>query len=183
MKNILLIFLILSFSSLIAQEELYKRELPLNDDNRIEFEEIIEIPNKTKTDLYLLSKTWIIENYNSANDVIQMDDKEAGKIISKGIYSYLQYGIDYKLHHILKIYTKDGKVKINLSSLYFHYSFMDAKAETPIRELIIDGLYKKNGKVNMGSKEHKEKLILFWESTKNSIINELNNKADDEDDW
>jgi hypothetical protein len=48
------------------------------------FSEVVEVPNVTKDELYIRGKSWFAKTFKSANNVIQMDDKDAGKIIGKG---------------------------------------------------------------------------------------------------
>jgi hypothetical protein len=162
-----------------AQDELYKIELPLNENQKIEFVDIVEVPNKTMADLYLLAKEWIAINYVSANDVIQMDEKEIGKIIVKGIFIHRNMGVDYKYHHTLKIETKDGKARITLGDLNLEYSAFGVTINQPARELIIDNLYGKNGKLNKGAKEQKEEIIKFWNKTKEGINSKFKSKIED----
>lgn len=183
MKNLICLFLLILTFDMQAQNELYKKELPLNDKNRIEFVEVIEVPGKSKDELYVYSKIWIAENYNSANNVIQLDDKTAGKIIVKGIYSYNMHTIAHKLYHTLEIYQKEGKVRISLTGLDLKYRFMDVNVTKQMRELVIDDLYKKNGNPYKGSKAQKENLIRYWESTKESIKKSVSENAGNEDDW
>lgn len=44
----------------------------------------ISIQNGTKDALYLKAKTWVVNTFVSAKDVIQMDDKALGRLIVKG---------------------------------------------------------------------------------------------------
>lgn len=188
MKNLIRLFVLISILSiscdlLYAQDELYKTELPLNDYNRIEFVEVIEVPNKSLEEIYILSKEWIVENYKSANDVIQMDEKDAGKIIVKGIFVYNDMGIDFNYHHTLKVDLKDAKVRISLGNLDLKFTWKNVPIEKPARQLIIDDLYMKNGKPNKGAKEQKEAIIKFWNGTKQSINESLNKVSGKKDNW
>lgn len=49
---------------------------------------VIEVPGATKEDLYKRALYWISQNFKSANDVIQLKDKEDGQIVSKGSFAY-----------------------------------------------------------------------------------------------
>jgi hypothetical protein len=193
MKKILLFIFSLSVFSIIAQDTLYKMHLPLNDENKIEFIEIVEMPNKSQADLYTLCKGWIVENYNSANAVIQMDDKEAGKLIAKGFYEYhkemtFSCGTYQRVSHIIKLFTKDSKVRISLSNLISDVDYKNPvtnKMENltqPFEEIIIDKLYKPNGKPDKCNAKDKEEIIKFWIKTKESVKDYLN-KATNDDDW
>lgn len=81
---------------------------------------------KSKTDLFALINKWISINYNSAQNVIQMNDAESGTIIIKGInevnYSNLtgkflapSYSADVissKFNHTIEINVKDNKFRV-----------------------------------------------------------------------
>ena len=88
---------------------------------------VYEVNEKSKSDLYIAINKWISINYNSAKNVIQMNDKESGSIIIKGIneivykntwksmypsnslineYSSLQF------NHLIQIDIKDNKYRI-----------------------------------------------------------------------
>lgn len=176
-----MIFFLISSIAISQTEELYQRKLPTNDKNVIEFSLIIDSLQKSKNDLYLQMKSWVTEKYVSANDVIQLDDKEAGLIIVKGVLQYEDW-ITYRQPHTLKIQLKDNKCRIILTNIYLHYTFNGVKVENNIEKIIIEELYKQNGKPNKGSKLHKEELIKFWDSLSADISNVLK-KETSTNDW
>ena len=47
--------------------------------------QVFEVEGKSKDEIHSIINQWVAENYNSANNVIQMNDKEAGTIIVKGV--------------------------------------------------------------------------------------------------
>jgi hypothetical protein len=49
------------------------------------FSEVVEVPNTTKDELYNRGRSWFAKAFKSSNDVLQMQDKEAGKLIGKGV--------------------------------------------------------------------------------------------------
>jgi hypothetical protein len=65
-----LIFLLMPFVATFAQENTYDVSKTT-------------IQVGTKDALYLKAKSWVVNNFNSANDVIQLDDKIAGRLIVK----------------------------------------------------------------------------------------------------
>ena len=78
----------------------------------------------TKADLYIKAYDWIAKNFNSANNVIQMQDKEAGKFIIKGIIPYSVHGLmgnkvgkEY-IHFTMSISVKDGRYKCVIYDFY-----------------------------------------------------------------
>lgn len=81
--------------------------------------EVVEVPGATQAQLYSRAYEWVAKAYNSANAVVQMHDKESGKIIGKGVTRVLTRGgteLGY-VRHTLSIYVKDGKYKYELTGL------------------------------------------------------------------
>ena len=122
MKNLKVIFtifiVILTLSYCVGQEyELEEKAVT----------GIFEIPKKNKSELFTLINKWISINYNSAKNVIQMNDKESGTIIIKGInevvykntmktiYPNNRYMQDYsttKFNHLIEINIKDNRYRV-----------------------------------------------------------------------
>jgi ABC-type long-subunit fatty acid transport system fused permease/ATPase subunit len=48
------------------------------------YEQVVDIPNKTKDELYKNAKLWFVNTFKSAKNVLQNDDKSDGEIIGKG---------------------------------------------------------------------------------------------------
>lgn len=105
MKNILLVILIpfISFSQ------------------KIEFIKIDSNLNQSKNELFIKAKTWLANNYVSAKDVIQLEDKEAGKLIAKGFHkvpmkSVFGNVVSYdQIWSIATIEVKDNKYRITIN--------------------------------------------------------------------
>ncbi|MFE0305554.1 DUF4468 domain-containing protein, partial [Bacillus altitudinis] len=53
-----------------------------------EISQVIEVPNKSKDQIFEDSKIWIAQSFKSANNVIQYADKSTGSIIGKGNIQY-----------------------------------------------------------------------------------------------
>lgn len=78
MKHILFFASLLFFvSTAVAREP-----------NKSELHNVVELPNTPKDELYNRAKKWTAMYFVSAKNVIQLDDKENGKIIIK---AYLPY--------------------------------------------------------------------------------------------
>jgi hypothetical protein len=88
---------------------------------------IFEMEGKEKSELFSSINKWISINYNSAQNVIQMNDKEAGTIIIKGInevvykntmksiYPKNKYIPEYsttKFNHLIEINIKDNRYRV-----------------------------------------------------------------------
>ena len=81
--------------------------------------EVINIDSSlSQTELFNRAKIWFVDNYNSAKNVIQMEDKESGILIAKGAIP-IKYNaqiesnndsisreINLDIYHTIKIYLK-----------------------------------------------------------------------------
>lgn len=85
---------------------------------KIEYVRIDSLIKGSKEDLYLRSKSWLVHYFKSANAVIQMDDKENGKLMGKGVFmfpvkSVLGITLDHDpIHYTIQINTKENKTRI-----------------------------------------------------------------------
>lgn len=88
---------------------------------------IFDIEGKSKTEIFASINKWIALNYNSAQNVVQLNDKESGNIIVKGINEavyknvmkelypknkYMQEFSTVEFNHTMEINVKDNKFRI-----------------------------------------------------------------------
>lgn len=105
----------------------HSQEIPIDPETgNYKYEEVVEIDGFSQGYLYLKALEWIALNYNSANDVIQLKDKESGKIIAKGIFKIKYFSRNPSINHTIMIYTKDGRYKYVVTSL----SYSDNKGDS-----------------------------------------------------
>ncbi len=87
----------------------------------------IDEHNKSKEDAFVAAHMWIAKNFNSANDVIQMQDKNAGVIIVKAAFAYSYIAIKDPfvtipssglLNYTLSLQVKDKKMKMEFLTGY-----------------------------------------------------------------
>jgi len=107
--------ILIGISNFVYSQEAQDIQLPTNKEtNLIEFTELVTVDSSlTQNDLYTRAREWFALNFKSANNVIQMDDKNAGIIIGKGNMSVTggKYLADGKIDFTLKIQVKDGRFK------------------------------------------------------------------------
>lgn len=111
-------FFILTISQGLSQEYEIKEKAIIG---------VLETPDKTKSEIFSSINKWISLHYNSAKNVVQLNDKEAGNIIVKGIngvaykniwkevYPNNKHMQDYstlKFNHTIEINIKDDKFRI-----------------------------------------------------------------------
>jgi hypothetical protein len=76
------------------------------------------VPGVSKDQLYSRAFEWVAKTYNSARAVIQMQDKESGKLVVKGLTRISIRGYEGGVvTHTLSIYVKDGRYKYILTDL------------------------------------------------------------------
>lgn len=95
----------------------------IDNNNDVYMQEVIELDSSLiKNQLYIFAKEYIANSYGNANAVLQVDDKEQGLIICKGLYtdiSCTEISIGsagkYTATHILKFQIKDGRIRVTLT--------------------------------------------------------------------
>lgn len=88
---------------------------------------VFDIDGKSKAQIFSAINKWISINYNSAKNVIQLNDAEAGNIIIKGINevtyknvmkvlypknSYISENTTTKFNHLIEINIKENKYRV-----------------------------------------------------------------------
>ena len=109
----------------VKTAENLSKTLSLDKNNALTYTQIIEAPNKTKEQLYILLNYWYCATFNSGKAVIQLNDKDAGVIIGKGfieeIASHTGVMNQYKvnLEPVIKTDIKDGKIRITYTVPFY----------------------------------------------------------------
>jgi hypothetical protein len=120
----------------------------LDDNNNVTFVKLIEAPGLSKDEIFNRALNYFTYNYVSGKSVIQHQDKEAGLIVGKGLYSNVHTGVSLQTTlvdawHILRVDVKDGKARaivtltdyekqITASNGASTYSTMKISSEYPI---------------------------------------------------
>ena len=62
---------------------------------KLTFSKVIEVKDVDKTSIYISLRDWISTYYRDTQEVLQMDDKDAGIIIGKAIFLYSMNNLAY----------------------------------------------------------------------------------------
>jgi hypothetical protein len=87
------------------------------------FAAIYEAPSAPKDKIYTLSKTWIAENFRSAQRVIDLENKDEGLIIAKGAIAYPCDGVEcvakgkWIVSFTMRMDIKDDRFRLTFSNL------------------------------------------------------------------
>lgn len=147
--------------------------LSVNGQSSFEFSQIDSIQG-SKGELFVRAMAWMANTFNSAKSVIQMQDKEAGKIVGKAVipweYRFMGDGCKCSIHYIITIDCKDNKVRIVLSNFYHEGCSKYTKSGDAG---ILDGgsLDQKEQQWKGGLKGKKQK---WWDDIRNTATKEAN---------
>lgn len=94
-----------------------KGKYTLDDNGNVTYSKVIEIPGMKKEEVYNRVLSYFVYNYVSGKDVIQVQDKEAGLIVAKGIYENVHVGISLittyvDCSHVVRVDCRDDKARI-----------------------------------------------------------------------
>lgn len=94
----------------------------MGQEQPIQFDEVIKAEGKPVSEVYTTIKMWVATNFNSAQDVIQMDDAQNGIMICKGAFEYDHGGgiagavMDGWVKYTLQIQVRDGRYKVSIGN-------------------------------------------------------------------
>jgi hypothetical protein len=113
MYRSILFALLLVLGKIQAQKVVF----PMKD-SAIVFTELVENKSLNKAGIYKNVKIWFAESFNSSKDVLQMDDKDLGIILGKGLGTFdinlggTQTPVGVKW--TIKVEIKDNKCKMTV---------------------------------------------------------------------
>jgi hypothetical protein len=94
--------------------------LPIKD-GKVNYTLVLDIPNVSKNEIYTRCKLWFAHAFKDSKQVIQVDDKEAGRIVAKYIHSTfvtsLMQVVSLTLRQTLDVSIKDNKARIIISDI------------------------------------------------------------------
>ena len=99
----------------------------------LSFEKVIKADSIDKNTLFASINDWFASSYNSSDDVLKMVDKEAGIIIGKGNFDFLNTTKSrFSCYHgyikyTLKVYVKDNRYKVVIGD-FIHFAGPDKPA-------------------------------------------------------
>ena len=100
-----------------AKEAVDKGIISLDQNNALQYTEVINCNNTSKEQLYVILNYWFTQTFNDANSVIKLNDKELGTIIGQGYLDVAKHigGMniyDVSIRPIIKCDIKPGKIRV-----------------------------------------------------------------------
>lgn len=146
-------------------------------DGQYEYSEVVNLDTSyTRDKLYKNAKVYFVNAYKSANDVIQYDEKEEGKIIGKGFMELkgsqaVLLSVWYqtwKVNFSTEIFCKDGKYRYRIYAINIKEFAEFSDGTTKNTSLNIDDVIancKKGPLKKCYNKFYKDLVISFKETT------------------
>lgn len=88
---------------------------------KLMYRRVVKLDSVEAGDLYELARQWVVRAYVSADDVLQYESKEEGKLMGRGVWRPAVSLNNEKNEHVIVIECRDGRVR---------YTFTDFVTET-----------------------------------------------------
>jgi hypothetical protein len=173
-------------------EEVPDISIPFNPETgRVDFTGIVEIEGVPQNELHSRAKQWIATTFKSANAVIQMEDKEEGIIVGKGIskagHRTTMVYYPFTFGYTIKIYVKDGKYKYSFSDIDYQttttvsYAYA-SKSPMPIEKLLSEK-HRQDGSVKKMNQAGEDELKESIRSLIASLTQTMKRPVTGSSDW
>ncbi|WP_343304419.1 DUF4468 domain-containing protein [Chitinophaga niabensis] len=127
MKNtIIIFFLVMSTNCLSQSTTQYLLDVLPIIEGSVKYIGIEKLDSLNRNIIYDRGKRWVVDSYKSANDVIQLDDKENGEIVLKGYFkenweATFMTIIAVDIYQTVKLQFKDGRYRYEIGNIRFKY--------------------------------------------------------------
>lgn len=126
-SRILIIAVMVSISISILSAQKDTPDLPIDSlTGKITYTEVVYLDSLSdKNELFSRAREWFAKAYKSSTNVIQMEDKENGKIVGKASLQVYHnaWGMTSEagyINYTISIYMKDGRYKYEITN--FHHT-------------------------------------------------------------
>lgn len=129
MKKILFLVAFFSFSIANAQTDNWWSPIEFNSEGLVEFQKTYDLEDKSQTELYAITKSWLAEMFKNSKNVIEVDEKESGIVSGNGTNSFtigniaLGYTTEY-LYFTFKCQMKDGRFRLTLNNFQLENKYV-----------------------------------------------------------
>lgn len=111
-------------------------------DELIYYQEVVPAEGLSKNDIFVRMNEWFVRTFNSPKNVIQMQDKEAGKLMGKYSFTYKSgkgmFSVLYYIDCILSFEAREGRYRLEASNFTQSVSFMNATNTGPLEVMFSD---------------------------------------------
>lgn len=143
---------------------------------KITLTEVVQTEGISKDELYTRAREWYAHTFKNAESVLQMDDKEAGKLIGKG-FSHSSKDAFTDIWYTISVSVKDGRYKYEVSDIYYRNISSGTTFTTSIEN------YYSEGVVKAAHQRRYEATTESLYTLLQSLNAAMNKKASKKDDW
>lgn len=79
-------------------------------------QKVVEIPGLTQDEIYIRANSWFVSTFNSAESVIEFQDKESGKIMGKYVFTYGEGVYTFGVKQTVDVEMKEGKMRVSFTN-------------------------------------------------------------------
>ena len=124
MKKLIIVFFLCFCALTYGQDSMFS-SIPLKNGKAF-YSGIVQIDNVSKNELYNRAKRWFVNTYTSAQDNIQLDDKENGEIVGKGCFQTnwdiaIISSQNINVCQTIRILIKDNRYKYEITNFSVNY--------------------------------------------------------------
>lgn len=106
---------------------------------RIVYTDVVSVPGVSQADLYARAFEWMAKVYNSSKSVIELNDREAGKIIGKGAIPVRLKGSKVTnsagvVGYTVSVFCKEGRYKYVLTDFHHEQVVSPSMATVRLRD-------------------------------------------------
>jgi hypothetical protein len=126
-----LILFLLFFASYTA----YSQELPVKD-GKVFYEQVDSLPGILQAEVYKRAKLWMVNAFKDAKEVIQLDDKETGDIVGKGLFRFsyrYMVTVESVCRFTIKISSRENKYRAQVYDIIIEQGTQ--RVQSPMEEI------------------------------------------------
>lgn len=148
--------------------------------DNLSFSKVIQTDSVGKATIFATINEWFATTYNSANDVLQMIDKEAGIITGNGLMAY-DYGDMFygcytgNIKYTIKVYVKDNRYKVEITN--FNHSGHIGTPACSLGLITNREVYTTSGMYKKSHNKIWNEIKVVAEQYSNTLFNSLENKT------
>lgn len=122
--KMLSIIIFVFFTNIISFSQSYViPDFPIDSlTGKISYKEVVYLDSTVQQQvLYRAAREWFAKSFVSSNNVLQMDDEEAGILIGKGSFTIIHtiWGTPFPIRFTISMYFKNGRYKYELTDFQF----------------------------------------------------------------
>lgn len=89
---------------------------------KYQYREVVTVNGATKDQLFDNARQWFVSNYKDASQVLQIQDKESGTLVGKGMFMVNFQNGSRKVLHTVSIDCKDGRYRVTITDFMLKFS-------------------------------------------------------------